>query len=145
MAAKLTPKQRRLLDEIESLVQIFGLDYPNIVDYEPAARTPVLEVMKDQIVRSQVIVWYTLIDEHLNMVICHYFFGRKRKFAQLWKTKRFRLFNHYILEDLYLLQKLRLVRSIRPVPKSIVRTIELLNALRNGLAHSFFPQNLRKR
>ncbi len=72
------------------------------------------------------------------------FFGKKRTFPQLWKTKRFTLFNHYILEELYPLQKLRLVKALRPIPKNISKDIESLNALRNGLAHAFFPANLRK-
>jgi hypothetical protein len=78
------------------------------------------------------------------MEICHYYFGKKRSFPQLWKTKRFQLFNYHVLEELYPLQKLRLVKAIRPVPKQVSKSIESLNALRNGLAHAFFPENLRK-
>jgi hypothetical protein len=55
------------------------------------------------------------MDEFLNMRICHYFFGKKRNFPQLWRTKRFRLFNHFLLDKIYLLQKLELVGSIRDV------------------------------
>jgi hypothetical protein len=95
-------------------------------------------------VLAQTVTWYTLVDEYLNNEICRYYFGKKRTFPQLWKTKRFRLFNHYILEDLYPLQKLRLVKALRPIPKSIAKDIEALNSLRNGLAHAFFPENLRK-
>jgi hypothetical protein len=40
--------------------------------------------------------------------------------------------------------KLRFIRGISKVPKPVVADIERLNALRNGLAHSFFPENLRK-
>jgi hypothetical protein len=73
------------------------VDYANIIDYEQAARTPLLEIMKSKIVRGQVILWYTLVDEFLNNEICRYYFGKKRSFPQLWKTKNFKLFNHYIL------------------------------------------------
>ncbi|TMH44051.1 MAG: hypothetical protein E6H54_09855 [Betaproteobacteria bacterium] len=140
----LTAKQRRLVHEIEQIAETFSLDYQDIRRYEREARTPVLEIMKNKLVRGQVILWYTLLDEFLNNKICEYYFGRKRGFPKLWKTKPFQRFNHYILEELYPLQKLRLVSAIRKVPKTFRRDIEALNALRNGLAHAFFPENLRK-
>lgn len=141
---RLTQKQRDLLRDLHSLAELFGLDYTNIQEYEPEARTPFLEVMKRKLVLAQVVTWYTLVDEYLNNEICRYYFGRKRTFPQLWKTKRFRLFNHHVLEDLYPLQKLRLVKAFRSIPKTISRDIDSLNNLRNGLAHAFFPENLRK-
>lgn len=141
---RLTKKQRDLVRELEDLADLFGLDYANISEYERAARTPCLELMKDKLVRAQVIMWYTLVDEYLNNEICRFYFGKRRSFPNLWKTKRFKLFNHYILEDLYPVQKLRLVKAFRAIPKSISKNIDSLNALRNGLAHAFFPQNLRK-
>jgi len=141
---RLTKKQKNLFKELEGIAELFGVDYANIIDYEQAARTPLLEIMKSKIVRGQVILWYTLVDEFLNNEICRYYFGKKRSFPQLWKTKNFKLFNHYILEELHPLQKLRLVKAIRSVPKSVARDIELLNVLRNALAHAFFPENLRK-
>ncbi|PYS31187.1 MAG: hypothetical protein DMF75_14970 [Acidobacteria bacterium] len=141
---RLTKKQQNLLDELHALAELFGLDYANIREYEREARTPFLEVMKRKLVLAQVVTWYTLVDEYLNNEICRYYFGKKRTFPELWKTKRFKLFNHYILEDLYPLQKLRLVKAIRSIPKPIAKDIDSLNALRNGLAHAFFPENLRK-
>ena len=100
-------------------------------------------MMKNQIVRSQIIWDYTYVDELLDSAICHYFFGKKRGFIKLWKTKKFKNFNRYILEVLSLTEKLRLVKAIHEVPKSVAADIEALNALRNGLAHAFFPENLR--
>jgi hypothetical protein len=94
-------------------------------------------------VRSEIIFQYTYIDELLGVAICHYFFGKKRGFIKLWKTKRFRNFNYFILEVLSLTEKLRLVKAIRPVPKGVAADIEAINNLRNGLAHAFFPENLR--
>jgi hypothetical protein len=40
--------------------------------------------------------------------------------------------------------KLPFVKSISKVPKGVAADIERLNALRNGLAHAFFPENLKK-
>ena len=125
----------------------FGMDHEAIsIDSNLGAqeRTTRLEVAKNQLVRSQVIMSYTLVDEFLNMQICPYFFGRKRRFIYLWNTKKFQRFNHHILEELYLLQKLRFVKSFKKIPKSIEGDIQKLNALRNGLAHAFFPENLKK-
>jgi hypothetical protein len=47
------------------------------------------------------------------------------------------------LESLYLLEKVRLVRSFYEIPKNIFEDIEKLNALRNAVAHAFFPEALR--
>lgn len=141
---RLTRKQSHLLNELNSLSELFGLDFFNIQGYEPDARTTKLEEMKRHMVRGQVIAWYTLVDEFLNMMICHYYFGKKQSFPKLWKTKRFRLFNHHILENLYPLQKLQLVNEIKKVPSPIYKSIQDLNNVRNGFAHNFFFENTKK-
>jgi hypothetical protein len=101
-------------------------------------------MMKRKLIISEVIPGYPLVDEYLNMQLCRYFFGPKRSFIKLWRTKRFKLFNHHVLEELPLMAKLRFAKSISKMPKSVVADIERLNALRNGLAHAFFPENLKK-
>jgi hypothetical protein len=88
-------------------------------------------------------MWHTLIDEFLANQMCRHFFGVRRTFPQLWRTTKFRHFNHFIVEALTLLEKLRLARTINPIPKTVWQDVERLNALRNGLAHAFFPENLR--
>ncbi len=50
-----------------------------------------------------------------------------------------------MLERLYLLQKLDLVKSIHSIPKWVAADLATLNDLRNGIAHSFFPQNRRRK
>ena len=47
------------------------------------------------------------------------------------------------MHNLYLLQKLSIVRTFKAVPKPIVSKISAINDLRNGLAHTFFVQDLR--
>jgi len=142
--AALTKKQRDLLRELEGICAEFNFDYQNISVYDPEARTAYLEAARDKIVRGQVIIWYTLVDEFLSCEMCRYYFGRKRSFPQLWRTKRFKIFNYHVIEELHLMQKLRHVRAFLRVPRGIFADIERLNALRNGLAHAFFPENLRK-
>jgi hypothetical protein len=103
-----------------------------------------LELAKDQIIRSAIIQKYVLLDEFLSAVVCWHFFGKRRGFPELWRTKRFRSFNYFVLERLYLLQKLDLVRSVHEIPKWVT-DLAALNDLRNGIAHSFFPQNRRRK
>jgi hypothetical protein len=141
---RLTRKQKSLIAELNDISSLFSLDYQNILEYDKEARTLYLEKARDTIVRGQIIIWYTLVDEYLNTELSHYFFGKKRDFIKLWKTKRFRNFNYYVLEELHLMQKLRFVKAFKPIPKGFVHDIEQLNALRNGIAHAFFPENLKK-
>jgi hypothetical protein len=140
---ELTPKQRDLLRELEEVASSLRLDYQRIKEYEKDSRTPHLERMKRHLIIGEVVMQYTLIDEYLNVHLCHYFFGRRRSFIRLWKTKKFQNFNYHILEPLSLIEKLRFVKSVSKIPKAIGSDIERINGLRNGLAHAFFPENLR--
>jgi len=90
-----------------------------------------------------VVLQYTLVDEFLSNILCHNFFGRKASFIRLWKTKRFRNFNYFVIEKLSLMEKLAFVKALKKLPKSVTSDVERLNALRNGIAHAFFPENLR--
>ena len=140
----LTGFQRILVTELKEIASLLKVDYQDIKSYERNARTPLLEMMRRKLIISEVITGYTLTDEHLNVRIAQFFFGRKKGFIRLWKTKKFRLFNYHVLEELSLMGKLRFVKSISKMPKPVTADIERLNALRNGLAHAFFPENLKK-
>src|SRR5689334_17751367 len=140
----LTRKQKSLLGEIEKVAELLGLDWRSIEDYETESRRAHLERIKRHLVIGEVVMQYTLIDEYLNMCLCHYFFGRGKSFIRLWKTKKFQNFNYHILEGLFLLEKLRFVKSFMTVPRAVARDIEQVNSLRNGLAHAFFPENLKR-
>ncbi len=143
---QLTGKQRRLVREVRQLLSTLMLEPDGIMaDEDLAGRTSRLELAKDQIIRSAVILKYVLMDEFLSAVVCWHYFGKSRSFQQLWKTKRFRSFNYFVLERLYLLQKLDLVRDIHDIPKPVAADLAALNDLRNGIAHSFFPQNRRRK
>ena len=141
--SELTEKQQCLIAEVKDIAELCVLDFENIRNYPPEDRSVRLELMIRQFVLSKVVWEYTYVDELLGSVICHFFFGTKRDFPKLWRTNKFRTFNYYILEVLSLSEKLRLVKSIQTVPKSVAADIETLNALRNGLAHAYFPENLR--
>jgi hypothetical protein len=140
----LTRKQKALIKELNEMMELFGLDYQNIHRYDKELRTATLELIKNQMVRGEIIMRYVFVDELLNDIISNYFFGDKKSFISLWKTKRFQNFNYFVLEELSLLKKRALAKSITKIPKDIIGDIERLNSVRNALAHAFFPENLNK-
>jgi hypothetical protein len=48
------------------------------------------------------------------------------------------------MDDTYLLNKMKIVRAIGEIPRKMRDIIERINALRNAIAHSFFPENRRQ-
>jgi len=139
-----TKGEKKSISEIEKVINLLGLNYKDIESYEKRARLPVLQSIIDHYARGEVISNYTFIDEMLNVLICHNFFDRERSFIKYWKTKKFQAFNYFILEKLSLLNKLDLVKFLIKIPDDIESDIKSINSLRNGLAHSFFPQNLKR-
>jgi hypothetical protein len=142
MPDRLTKKQRELLEELKEISSIVRVDYWNIKDRERPARTAVLEVMKRELIRGEVVGQYTLIDDILSTELCKYFLSSKDMIKQ-WRTKKFKRFNYYVIERLYMTQKLAFLKDLYQIPKPIAEKIEGINALRNALAHAFFPENLR--
>ena len=140
----LTRKQKVLFADVEKISDLLGLDWRNVEDYEKDSRTPHLERMKRHLIIGEVVMQYTLIDDFLNVQLCQHFFGRNKSFIKLWKTKKFQNFNYHVLEGLFLLEKLRYVKSFKKIPKKIANNIDQINVLRNGLAHAFFPENLKR-
>ena len=140
----LTTKQRRLLVEIEQIAVASAMDHWNIADYDEEQRTIRLQMMKEQLVRSVIVMKYTFIDELLSNIICHKYFAKPHNgfsYKKLWRTKKFKAFAYHMLDGIYLVGKLRIVDNLRFVPADVRGTIERLNALRNAVAHSFFPEN----
>lgn len=141
----LTKKQRELIVEIRQLLKQHYFDPEEIAsEAKPGVRTQCLQNTKDRIIRFAVIGNYLLMDEALSSVIRMHFFGKKSQFPQLLKGKRFKAFNHFILERLYLLQKLDFVKSFYSIPKWVASDLAELNDLRNGLAHSLYLQFRRR-
>jgi len=104
---RLTPKQRRLVKELDDMASLLRLNYREIRAYERESWTPRLEHIRRHFVRSEVILQYTLIDEFLNNILCRHFFGQRQTFVRLWKTKRFRDFNYFFIEKLSLMESWR--------------------------------------
>lgn len=94
---------------------------------------------------AEVITRYTLLDEVLSDYLCrHYFKKPDNSRFIFWKQKKFRLFVHFMLDEMYLLKKMQMVHAIKPLPKDVRETIQKVNALRNAMAHSFFPENRKE-
>lgn len=141
----LTIHQTRVLRDYENILNITVLNPNQLFEFaedDPEALLPLLKSMIDQAVRSDVIFEYTMIDMELNNLLIRHFFGTGKRLQAAKKTKRFKTLN-IILQNIYLIQKLTLVRKFKNIPKSIVSKIAAINELRNGLAHTFFVKELK--
>jgi hypothetical protein len=143
----LTPEQLSLRKDIEDIASIVKMDHWNILNYRPSRRrTIILKQTKDKLIRGHVTFMYTLVDQLLTVAIWSYYEPRwvDRTFPQLWQMKQFRTFNHYLMEETFLLKKLSLVDAIRKVPKRVSSAISRINDVRNALAHTLFPEERRR-
>jgi hypothetical protein len=135
-----------VLRKYERILEATGLNPDRIfaiADEEPEAVVPVLQSMIDQVVRSEIILEYTMIDADLDHLLFKHFFGSGKKLEKARRTKRYRTLR-LPLEGLYILQKLSLVRSFTDVPRSVASKIAAINDLRNGIAHAFHLSDLKK-
>ena len=135
-------KQKRLTKDIEEISAICSMDHWNILEYSEGSRTSRLTETRDQLIRSEIVKSYVLVDEILNLIICETYFKRpgvKFKYDAMWRTKKPRAFMHHVLDNLYLLNKTKLVHELKPIPKQFRDSIDRLNGLRNAVAHSLFP------
>lgn len=142
----LTKKQLDLMRQLEEVADLTGhSNFTTRLAHESDSdiRTMMLEEQRNRLIRDWIVSQYVLVDEHLGAAVARYFFGAKRSFPDLWRTKKFQRFNYYILEKLTTLEKLALVRDLRRVPRKVNTFVHALNDLRNALAHSFYPENLR--
>lgn len=142
--AALTSYQARIFREYEHILSVTALNPDsifNIAKDDPELVVPALRSMTDQVVRSDVIFEYTLIDLELNTIVIHHFFGKGKKLNAAKRTKRYKTLNH-LLQNIYLMQKMNIVRGFKNIPRSIVSKVAAINDLRNGLAHTFFVKDL---
>jgi hypothetical protein len=49
------------------------------LDYDEDGRSYILEAMKQHLIRGQIIMKYTLIDEFLSVIICHFYFRKPKE------------------------------------------------------------------
>ena len=147
MTTTLTRTERRLRKEIREIAIHAEMDVWNIELYRPGpTRRDNLRVMKDKFIRGEVIIRYALLDEFLTDIICDYYFRRPKgaSFRGLWRTKHFKVFMHYLMDETFLLKKLAMVEAIKAVPVEVSKAIRRINDIRNALAHSIFPEQRRR-
>lgn len=136
---------KKLVEELDSIFELLEINYrelsQTITDRKQARLH--LQGIKNQVIRGQVIKDYTWIDEWLNMEIRDYLFPRGEP-KNIRRTKKFQNIEHYLLQELYPLQKLRFVTKFTKIPKPIVEIVNKVNILRNGLAHAFYPEEFIK-
>jgi hypothetical protein len=144
----LTPAEERLRSEVEEIASLVEMDLWNIEQFPPGPlRADYLKSMKDRLVRSEVVIRYALLDEFLTDIICDYYFHRPNKkvgYRKLWKTKHFKIFVHFLMDETFLLKKLAMVEAIMDVPTQVSKAIKRINDVRNALTHSFFLENRRR-
>jgi hypothetical protein len=81
------------------------------------------------------------------MIICDFYFRRRKgekTYSRLWKLKEFRIFNHFLLDEATTITKMNMAKAIILLPGDVEDIINRINAVRNVVAHSFFPENRRK-
>jgi hypothetical protein len=143
----LTRAKRRLRSEVEEIASFVQMDV--VWNFERYADlTTSLKIMRDKLVRGHIIAQYTFIDEYLAMIICNYYFYRPKKknvwYRELWKTKRFRVFMHHLMDEMFVLKKLSVVEAIKDVPTDVSNAIKRINDVRNAIAHTLFPEQRRR-
>ena len=142
----LTRLQRKLRREAEAIAEMAQVDFWNVEnEVEGEWRTTALRIAIAHLVVAEVITRYTMLDEVLTDYLCRYYFKKPGNSRYIFcKRKKFRLFVHFVLDEMYLLKKMQMVQAIRPLPKEVRSTIEKANAIRNAMAHSFFPENRKE-
>jgi hypothetical protein len=138
---KLTKRQRALLYEGKAIARGTLVDLNDCVEMSDV--TSRLWGAIHRMVTAEILMGYTMLDEMLACLICKHFF-KSKDFPKLWRTKRFRTFNHYVLDDMYLLKKLDFVHAVKPLPSWVQKSVRKVNGVRNAFAHSFFPENRKE-
>jgi hypothetical protein len=141
----LTTKQKKLQKQAKRMAKLAQIDFWNIKKKEKEGRRTLLEIAINNIAVSIVIGRYTLFDEILADCICQFYFKTdpEKPFIN-WEDDKYRIFVNYLLDEMYLLKKTEVVHAIEPIPSHVRRIINKVNALRNSMAHSFFPENRKE-
>jgi hypothetical protein len=133
---KLTKRHRQLLHEIDAFTKAIGLNPDQVLsDWEGDSEgiTAHLTRIIGHLLRAEIIGRFTYVDELLGMELARHIFRSSKS----ERRSRARTTFWAVLRELYPLQKLRVIRGYRRVPKSIVAIIHAVNNLRNTAAHEF--------
>jgi hypothetical protein len=133
------------MNEAKAVGELAKADFWNAGTWERGQeRQARLRLAISTMVVGAIVREYTIFDEVLNDIICRYYFKKGKKPFLLWRQKKFKTFVHFMLDEMYLLKKMEIVNAVKPLPKEVRETLRKLNAIRNSLAHSFFPENRKE-
>jgi hypothetical protein len=149
MAMVLTRAEEELLNTAVEIAELTGTDLSvsAIEEMKPLLRRYHLGLLIHRMIVSEIIYRYTLVDMALADLIARYFFNVPRhKFdlRDLSRTKKFRIFHHHIMDEMFLLKKMQIVHAAKPIPGKIISSIHRLNSVRNAFAHSYHPESRRE-
>ncbi len=140
----LSRQQRRAFKEYQRILEAAALNPERVLSFaeeDPDAVVPILRSMTDQVVRSEVIFEYTMIDMELDSILFQHFFGTGARLRAKRRTQRYKTLRS-ILRTFISFISCRFIRKFKDVPRSIVAKIAAINELRYGLAHTFFVEDL---
>ncbi len=131
--------ERRLWVEVDRILYQNYLTPRTVTDFWAGDRDAIiwhLRQMKERIVRSIVVTEYVEIDDVLNRTILRKVADRKQA------KRRSREIVEAMLDRIYPLQKLKMIKSFQDVPKAITKHVAALNTVRNAFAHRFPVHNV---
>src|SRR5438552_140127 len=98
---RLTHTQRTLLAEIHEIAETAGVAYQQFLEAPDSEwRTVNLRLVREHLIRGEVITAYTLIDTLVeSRLVHHLFIGGRHRLRAPRRSKRLRHF-HYLLEEL---------------------------------------------
>jgi hypothetical protein len=137
----LSAYERRLWVEVDRILYQNYLTPRTVTDFWAGDRDAIiwhLRQMKERIVRSIVVTEYVEVDDLLNRVILRRVATTRKQAKQRSPGKIVQA----MLDRIYPLQKLEIIRSFQDVPKAIRGHIAALNTVRNTLAHRFPLNNV---
>jgi len=147
IAMPLTRSERKLLKTAKEIAELTRNDLDTVGNWEEVFRPYGIRASINHMVIGEIITRYTLLDELLTSLIAKYFFRVPKQptnFKKWWRTKKFKIFNHLIMDETFLLKKMQIAHAIKPLPGSIQSSIHRINSVRNAFAHSFFPENRKE-
>jgi hypothetical protein len=104
--------------ELNGVAEAAGMDFWNVQSHE-SGRTEFLQMALRQFVNARIIARYTMIDEYLTMIICNFYFPRRKGekgYGRLWKNEAFRIFNHFLLDETFTIPKMNMVKAMEAAP-----------------------------
>lgn len=131
---KLNKKEEQLKEEIEHIKDI---SYKLRRD-KHADRITILQIERDALIRSRVLLDCLMIEEVMSLIIMDYVLHDSTKWRSIkyfGRIKRYRMLYEKILAHIPPFQKLKMLKEIINLSRNIERILRRIFDLRNVLAH----------